>query len=120
MTADADYGRSFAARSGQPAPPNMDWAGYGAEVRRRLENNLAPPKLEAFVRQATILPMPPMAPEEARAIVRENTVRERNSIDFISPKTCREVIRLRELKIISRREARRMLGLPVRWWRFGR
>jgi hypothetical protein len=117
----AAYGRSLAAKMGKPAPANMDWAAWGDAARRALENNAAPPTMEQYVRKADILPMPPMAPAEARAIVRESqlSVRERNSIDFIAPKNCREVIRLRELRVITRREARRMLGLPVRWWLFG-
>ena len=116
----AAYGRSLAAKLGEPAPPNVDWAAYGDAARAAFERNVAPPPLTGFTRTADILAMPPMAPAEARAIVRANTVREVRAVDFIVPKNCREVIRLRELRVITRREARRMLGLPVRWWRFGR
>lgn len=117
----AAYGRSLAASLGRPAPSNMDWAAWGDAARRALENNAAPPAMEKFARQADILPIASrMAPAEARAIVEAHRVREVNVVDFVSPKNCREVIRLRELKVITRREARRMLGLPVRWWRFGR
>ena len=120
MTAEsAAYGRSLAAKLGRPAPANMDWAAWGDAARSALENNAAPPPMERFARKADILPMPPMAPAEARAIVQEAQARPRRP-EYIEPRNCREVIRLRELRIISRREARRMLGLPVRWWRFGR
>jgi hypothetical protein len=109
----ANFGRSLAARMGKPAPPNVDWAAWGAAAKNAMESR--PPKpvppFERFVKQADVLQMPPMAPAEARAIVREA-----RAIDFIEPRTVKDVIRLRELNVITRADARRYLGLRVHWW----
>jgi len=116
--ASAAYGRSLAARLGKPAPPDVDWASWGAAAKAQLEKNLPPPAFDAYVfKPADVLPLravtsTAMTPAASQAIV----MREQRSVDWITPRTAKEVIRLRELGVITRREARLYLGLPVHWW----
>ncbi len=116
MTAAAElaaFGRRIAAQIGTPAPPGVDWLRYGHDAREAIGKGLPPPALDKYAPALTaeIIHMPAMAPAEARAIVREQ-----RAVDFIAPKNCREVIRLRELGVISKSEARCYLGLRAHWW----
>lgn len=107
----AAYGRSLAARLRLTPPPGLDWAAYGDAARSAFARNMPPPPMARF------------APDQASTAATARSAIEsmaRPAERYVGPRTCHEVIQLRKLKLISRRDARRMMGMPVRWWRFGR
>jgi len=107
------FGKRVAAAAGfDVSRADVDWAGYG-KAQQRAWPQLIP--IGRYLRPGVAVLGSTKTP--TRQVAEPAHVRRKQG--YIEPRNAREVMRLRELGVISRTDARRYLGLRAHWWSRG-